>query len=342
MRTLIRALGLLLIWTLVVEIVLRIALGAMGVHWPRMGLSCAPHLPPLRTLAGPGPPFEAALAHHPVLGWVNRPRSVLENGLQVTVDANGFRDLGGPDPTDASRTVVVVGDSFSFGTDLADEDVFLAHVQAALPDVAIVDLGVPIYGPDQMWLSYREQGRALAPDLVVMALLGVDLFRAEHDLIAFPKPRFVLRDGALALRGVPAPDRATTRAVSLFRPRLLDVGLVLAQAVTGPVSSDDPALQRAIVQGFVDEVRGDGVEVLVLGLPDGSVEDDDLAWFPKVCGDPEVCMAIDPGFAAARQAGVDVLGPWNHWSPEGSRRVADAVMAAVGDRLAGRPRVAPE
>lgn len=339
MRTVVSVLGLLLVWVLGVEVVLRLVLLGMGVHWPALGVSVAPHVPPLHTLKNTGPRFEDVFAHHPVLGWVNQPRAVVENGLQVTVGPEGFRAIGGPSPGSVPRTVVVVGDSFSFGSDLADADVYLTHVQAALPEVAVLDLGVPIYGPDQMWLSYREQGRAYHPQLVVMALLGVDLFRADHDLIAFPKPRFVMQEGGgLQLTGVPTLDRERTRLVSLFRPRVLDAVLLLErQARARWRRDDDPALARAIVGAFVEEVRADGAEVLVLGLPDGTVEDDAVAWFERVCEDREACVRVDPGFTEARAAGVEVLGPFHHWSETGSRMVAEAVLAAVGDRLRGAP-----
>ena len=72
-----------------------------------------------------------------------------------------------------------------------------------------IDAGVRGYGTDQSYLYYRERGRDLNPDLVVLVHTEndpIDIVEVHQMRRPFGKPVFALGDdGALALRGSPVP-----------------------------------------------------------------------------------------------------------------------------------------
>jgi hypothetical protein len=70
------------------------------------------------------------------------------------------------------RRVLAFGDSFTFGSGVADDERFSEVAEDGLDGVEIVNMGVPGYGLDQILLSFLAQGRAWQPDEVVVFLNG--------------------------------------------------------------------------------------------------------------------------------------------------------------------------
>lgn len=66
--------------------------------------------------------------------------------------------------------VLAFGDSFTFGTGVAQGERFADVAEEALEGVEILDMGVPGYGLDQILLSFLTQGTRYHPDLVVVLL----------------------------------------------------------------------------------------------------------------------------------------------------------------------------
>jgi len=68
------------------------------------------------------------------------------------------------------RRVLAFGDSFTFGSGIADGATFTDVAEARLDGVEILNLGVPGYGLDQILLSFLALGAAWQPDDVVVFL----------------------------------------------------------------------------------------------------------------------------------------------------------------------------
>jgi hypothetical protein len=95
--------------------------------------------------------------------------------------------------------------------------------------VSVINTGVRGYGTDQSYLWFRERGRTLGADLVVLVISQNDfednltLHRARRP---FAKPAFALRpNGALELVGTPVPDYDVCSAWILddaYRPVRID------------------------------------------------------------------------------------------------------------------------
>lgn len=147
------------------------------------------------------------------LGWTVRPNFASADGRVHTnaLAARGTREYPRVKAAGTLRCVFV-GDSFTWGDEVADDDTFEAQLEAANPRVEAINFGVAAYGTDQALLRLRRDGFPLAPDVVVVGLLLENIGRNvnRYRPLWYPatgaaptKPRFVLADGALEL--VPQP-----------------------------------------------------------------------------------------------------------------------------------------
>ncbi|MCB1737729.1 MAG: SGNH/GDSL hydrolase family protein [Gammaproteobacteria bacterium] len=98
-----------------------------------------------------------------------------EEVVQVEYNANGWRDVLHPDwVAEDKQRVVVLGDSFIEGYSVRLNDTLTSRLQALLSDevsqVEVTNLGVGGYGTLQEYLVFDAVGRALQPDVVVLAM----------------------------------------------------------------------------------------------------------------------------------------------------------------------------
>lgn len=159
--------------------------------------------------------------HDPVVGWRPRPLVRLPG---VTTNSAGMRtSVEVPlARTPGRRRVLLVGDSYTWGDNVADEHTF-GHLLAArhLPGWDVLNLGIPGSGTDQQLLMFHEHGRRFGPDAVVLGFFVRDYPRNLVTFRDYAKPRFVLEGDGLRLTNVPvlAPEdllaryRAGERAV---------------------------------------------------------------------------------------------------------------------------------
>jgi lysophospholipase L1-like esterase len=186
-----------------------------------VGLRLAGYQPLFDTYSKP----ELFWRYDPVLGWAHQPSQSgtyvgpkpfpIEFHARVGINSLGLR---GPELTDVppgGLRVLFLGDSIVAGFEVDDDKTFAALLQ----DKLTAELGAPVqtanagvrgYGTDQEYLSYREAGRRLHPDLVVLQVTYNDLednttlHRARRP---FGKAAFALKDGgALALTSSPVPE----------------------------------------------------------------------------------------------------------------------------------------
>jgi lysophospholipase L1-like esterase len=149
------------------------------------------------------------------LGGAPYSRTVLvrpEFRVPVRTNAAGFRGgpLPGPKPPGVYR-IVALGDSFTFGFGVREDQAWPARLAAALnhrlhgtPRVEVVNLGVPGTGPrDYLW-HLAHTGLALEPDMVVVGLFANDVNDVyQLDRFGVRSPLYALaelRAGGLAPR----------------------------------------------------------------------------------------------------------------------------------------------
>jgi hypothetical protein len=106
--------------------------------------------------------------------------------------------------------IVVLGDSFAYGAEVAASDAFPVRLEAALPGTEVLNLGVRAYSTGQAALKYWLHGRHWKPDVVVLTIYGLDFYVTPLSFYRAAKPRFDMAPDRrhAEIRGLPVPDPA--------------------------------------------------------------------------------------------------------------------------------------
>ena len=134
-----------------------------------------------RHVAGQEQMDEGLIKYHSRLGWK------LASGWQgqhrhydyhvnYSTDIRGFRAGDQGLATEASESVLILGDSFTFGLGVNDSETFVANLNALQSDRQYINAGVPGYSPEQMLLWSDTAVQIAKPGHVYFVVyLGNDL-----------------------------------------------------------------------------------------------------------------------------------------------------------------------
>ncbi|MET0554840.1 MAG: GDSL-type esterase/lipase family protein [Vicinamibacteria bacterium] len=295
----------------------------------------------------------SAVVHSADYGWQLRANWTQRDGAGFTTDGARCRRQPPPAAEGAPR-VLVLGDSITFGTGVADEETF-AHLLGRR-GLTVANFAVPGWGTDQSLLRFEREGGLFRPSVVALNVcLANDL--ADNMLPSYlydphwPKPYFTAEDGELRLHDAHVHPSAAVRAWrSLWeRSHLLNL---LAAPAGGPAEESDDAhwlgrRKRAVkdeesaVRLAVLQVRrlraradGAGARFVVLLHPDRAAfeERSDLSGLLGEALRADGIETIDLAERYRQSAWVfsdltlDGLG---HLSPRGHQVVADVLAAAI-------------
>jgi hypothetical protein len=134
----------------------------------------------------------------PVRGWRNRADVSIEYGepeFKVTIRQNRWGFRGGPleRAKGDRRRVLVLGDSFTYGVGVEDDETFSARLEQLEPGLEVINTGANGYGTGQELLLLRDEGLAFEPDIVLVAFFWNDI----ANNVERKDVRFDLRDGQL-------------------------------------------------------------------------------------------------------------------------------------------------
>jgi len=215
-----------------------------------------------RWASQPGAIRNPMVRYHPTLGWdkppgaegwIRRP----EYNVHLVINAHGLR---GPDhpyekPRGAHRTLLL-GDSFTEGYTVAEEETVRARLQALLDAAGcvpheVINGGTAAYSTDQEYLFFLEEGARYAPDVVVVLFYYNDLVGDTPGGLG--KPWFDVVGEGLVLRNSPVPERVPGRPVA--RPFGIKPwrGSVALRLLSDRTSGANPGLHRALARlGLVE------------------------------------------------------------------------------------------
>lgn len=132
-----------------------------------------------------------------------------EYRVSYHTDRQGFRVSDGTDRGSIATRWAVLGDSFSFGLGVNDNETFTAVMNREAADKHFINYAVPGYSTDQQWLLLQQNPEIRrARRLLVVVYLGNDPF---DNVLAFPlqarhaKPYVELENGKLRVRNQPVP-----------------------------------------------------------------------------------------------------------------------------------------
>jgi len=150
--------------------------------------------------------------YDPLLGWAHEPgqQGVFETQqfrTVVRINDKGLRDrLHSYERPDDTERILVLGDSFAWGYGVEEPERFSQLLEKSM-DVEVINAGVSGYSTDQELLWYENEGIKYETDLVILEVAGNDIGDNSQQLVSsiYYKPRFVLENGQLILKGSPVP-----------------------------------------------------------------------------------------------------------------------------------------
>jgi len=273
----------------------------------------------------PGPPpTDSWMVADPLIGWRLRPdfrRGPADK--YATSNHGGFR---GPNEIDGSDApIVVVGDSFVYGTGVADDETFAAQLERFLQDPRVLNLGMPGFGIDQIALTVRHYALPLKPRLIVVGVVDLDF---ERTLVAYNHGRRFVRPQVILVNGEEKPRPTSAGPIIGWldaRSRLLRAGRLALEHLSHyyPIG----AWWTANAEWLADiqiQTQSRGVPVLFVHLP--TREGTPFPMLPK-------------HFAAMHAHYLDLgdeppRAEWYipndlHPSVEGHRRIAERIWALI-------------
>lgn len=172
--------------------------------------------------------------YDPLLGWAHEPNArasyvgprpwPIEFEASVSINSLGLRGPEIPPASPGEARVLFLGDSMVAAFEVAYEESFVARVGEILGSrvgrpVRTISAGVRGYGTDQSYLYYRDRGRLLRPDVVVLYHSGndpTDNLTLHEMRRPFGKPALrPASGGALELVNSPVPEYGICSEVSL-------------------------------------------------------------------------------------------------------------------------------
>ena len=279
----------------------------------------------------------------PTRGWTLKPnlRDVPFRGTLVNSNTRGIR--GAQEIPYEKRPgltrIVVLGDSFTFGEEVGDDETYAHHLQTLIPNAEVLNLGVHGYGHDQMLLYLKEEGLKYHPDLVLLGFMPDDMERNVLTFRDYAKPHFAVREGRLELTTGPIPRPEETVASEAWRSRFVDL-LTMARSRYEWRSGRTSALTKELTAAILDEMKSAaeaaGARPVVAYLPvygeiprrDEGMTARERAFFAYARDRGIASLYIQPAFRAKARAGVK-FKTTGHWGPLEHLTAAEGLAAEL-------------
>lgn len=153
-------------------------------------------------------PDNVPFLHNDILGYVPNP-GFCGPGFGDsfhTIDADGLR-FSGERPASSDGSILTVGDSFTYGDEVRDEEAWPARLQS-LTGRPVLNGGVSGYGLDQTVLRAEQLAPVHGPSVIIVSFIADNILRTEMSRMWWRnKPWFTIEDDQLVLKGVPVPNR---------------------------------------------------------------------------------------------------------------------------------------
>ena len=285
--------------------------------------------------------------YDPIRGWAVMPnvKNMTPFGKGKFVNSNS-KGLRGATEYEYARTpgktrILVLGDSFTFGTDVSDDETYSHYLEADLPDTEVLNLGVQGYGQDQMLLYLKEEGVKYHPDVIIVGFATLDTYRNLWKFFAFAKPKYDMTPSGLKLTNVPVPAPEQVLAQEPYRSKAADFAVILTQKIRwalGMNQREARQLTRPILDEIVATTRSIGAVPVFVYLPAYEEVDDLSASMSKhelylydYCGERNLpCLFLRPRFVQEIGKGAKLESRF-HWNAAmhkmAAQEIADFLVA---------------
>lgn len=295
--------------------------------------------------------------YDPAKGWVPRPNLRDEAVFDGKILNTNSRGLRGAEEYSYERTpgrtrILILGDSFTFGDEVSDNETYSYYLRKMIPDSEIINMGVHGYGHDQMLIYLKEEGIKYKPDIVILGFVYEDIQRNTLGFRDFAKPEFEVRNGELLLTNTPVPSPEQILKWEWARPKTYD----LLRIFCNRLLHNRFTYRYGLFEGKTKEVTGrildemveligsiDAVPVFVYLPVRDEIEDPDEiirgeAYLYEYCtkNGKVKCFSARPYFTRKIRQG-ETFSLTGHWSPLGHLTVAEAIydFMVEGEMLEG-------
>jgi hypothetical protein len=297
--------------------------------------------------------------YHPTRGWTLKPgirnMNVFE-GKFLNSNSKGIRGKTEYDYPRAAgkQRILVLGDSFTFGEEVSDDETYSHDLESALPNTEVLNLGVQGYGHDQMLLYLKEEGVKYHPNVVILGFAYLDIYRNIWSFFAYAKPQFELIPGGLRLTNVPVPTPDRVLAREPYLPKALDLLVILREKVRwmlGENETEARNLTRALLDETIATTRSIGAVPVFVYLPvyeeiqplpesfhTLTAKSPPVAnreqYLGAICQEQGIrCLFLRPRFEEEVKRGVD-FNARGHWNPAAHRLAAQEIRSfLLGNKL---------
>lgn len=142
------------------------------------------------------------------LGWI--PKEFYtgkgRGNKQITIKENGIRSNGKDELSITQHSILAVGDSFTFGDEVSDNETWPAILER-LTKKKVINGGVFGYGLDQTYLRAEQLIDIYHPDTLIVSFIHDDIERCQlSERSSVGKPYFDINQGELVLKNTPVPQ----------------------------------------------------------------------------------------------------------------------------------------
>jgi hypothetical protein len=279
--------------------------------------------------------------YHATRGWAMIPNvknmTPFGPGKFVNTDSKGLRGTTEYPyaRTPGKQRILVLGNSFTFGTDVSDDETYSHYLEADLPNTEVLNLGVQGYGQDQMLVYLEEEGVKYRPDIVLLGFAHMDIHRNLWKFFAYAKPKFDLTANGLKLTNVPVPTPDDVLAEEPYRSKAIDTVIILTGKIRwamGITERDARKLTLPIQDEIVATTRSiHGIPVFVYLPAYEEVDDlsdgisDDERYLDDYCRQRNLaCLFLRPRFGKEIRQGRKLESRF-HWTPEMHKMAAEDI-----------------
>jgi hypothetical protein len=281
-------------------------------------------------------------------GWALRPdirNGLLPGGEILNSNAKGIR---GKDEYRYGRSphtlrILVLGDSFTFGEEVGDDQTFPACLQQMLPHSEVINFGVHGYGHDQMLLYLQEEGVKYSPDIVILGFIYGDMRRNLTSFRDYAKPKFVLANNGLKLSHVPVPSPESFLKGEGFRSKFYDLLTILYYRImlhSGKEQERMEEITTAIFDEMIKTIRDIRAIPVFAYLPYNEEMDNTNEkiterekFLFRYCKARNIyCLSVRPYFSASARRGV-IFRKSGHWDARGNLIAAEGIREYLSDNV---------
>lgn len=184
---------------------------------------------------------------HPLLGWSQK---------NVTAqNPFGFQeDTVETLRSDGRNKILFYGDSFVKGA--SDPEYHIPrYMNQQTPMVDVIDLGVPGYGTDQIYLLFKETYSKVNSPLIIVGVLLADIDRTVLSFRTAQKPYLTVdSDGKLMVNGLPI-EKDQPGYVDSHPPQIISYAFSLIKTKLGLFKMDKTAAKKTINSAIIENTK---------------------------------------------------------------------------------------